>query len=210
MTTVIWDQKWGRACAEDWVTKLFTVTGYLRLNRSLKCRQRRGRVGWVDTWRSQNRVGTYTHTVLLFRWKAQSWGYLCKIGQCPLHWENQEWRRTWRCPQHMLASLDVDDRCMEKSSVVGYYRDSVRSLCRSCGVQEQCWVCMACCELLLLNMAHMVHVDPYCIQRHKFPPTDPQLLQSSSRSIGNWRTGKLICTGPAAFCCIGLLQKNIH
>ena len=30
-----------------------------------------------------------TECVLLFRWKDQSRGYVCKIGQFPLHWENQ-------------------------------------------------------------------------------------------------------------------------
>ena len=31
-----------------------------------------------------------TLTVLLFRWKAQSRGYVCKIGQLPLHWEDHD------------------------------------------------------------------------------------------------------------------------
>ena len=37
-------------------------------------------------------VGTLT--VLLFRWKAQSQGYVCKIGQLPLYWEDLDWCRT--------------------------------------------------------------------------------------------------------------------
>ena len=47
------------------------------LNRSLKCWPLTGRVGWVDIWK--------TLAVLLLRWKAQSWGFVCKIANflCP-------------------------------------------------------------------------------------------------------------------------------
>ena len=37
-----------------------------------------------------------TLTVLLFRWETQSPGYVCKIDQFPLHWEDYDWSRT-RC-----------------------------------------------------------------------------------------------------------------
>ena len=50
-----------------------------------------------------------TLTVLLFRWKDQSWGYGCNIDQVPLHWEDHSWCKT-RCGvlghlQHHPAGL---------------------------------------------------------------------------------------------------------
>ena len=31
-----------------------------------------------------------TLAVLLFRWETHSRGYVCKIGQLPLHWEDHD------------------------------------------------------------------------------------------------------------------------
>ena len=45
-----------------------------------------------------------TLAVLLLRWETQSWGYVCKIGQLPLHWEDHDLWRTW-CVLQYLDSL---------------------------------------------------------------------------------------------------------
>ena len=35
-----------------------------------------------------------TLTVPLFRWETHRRGYVCKIGQLPLHWEDRDWCRS--------------------------------------------------------------------------------------------------------------------